>query len=270
MNNLLPHITLDTGNSPQHSIIWLHGLGADGEDFVPIAQEMNLPMAVRYIFPHAPKQPVTINGGAIMRAWYDIAATDIGRQQDEAGIRSAQSAIEKLIAQERQRGIAAENIYLAGFSQGGVIALHTGLHHASRLGGVIVLSAYLPLMDSNFISKVKQGGDERATQTVHSSAVRARRAVPVREEANAVSPMKWNWNDTLPHATSMAAASTPIFMAHGLSDPVILYALGKTSAKKLSELGFQLEWHEYDMAHSVCIEEVRDIESWLICRMGEG
>ncbi len=222
INNLLPHITLDTGISPQHSIIWLHGLGADGEDFVPVAQEMNLPVAVRYIFPHAPKQPVTINGGAIMRAWYDIAATDIGRQQDEAGIRSSQSAIEKLIAQEKQRGIAAENIYLAGFSQGGVIALHTGLHHASRLGGVIVLSAYLPL------------------------------------------------TDTLPHATSMAAASTPIFMAHGLGDPVILYALGKTSAKKLNELGFQLEWHEYDMAHSVCIEEVRDIESWLICRMGEG
>ena len=147
-NNILPHITLDTGNFPQHSIIWLHGLGADGEDFVPIAQEMNLPVAVRYIFPHAPEQPVTINGGAIMRAWYDIAATDpstglrtgIGMQQDEAGIRSAQSAIEKLIAQEKQRGIAVENIYLAGFSQGGVIALHTGLRHASRLGGVIVLS----------------------------------------------------------------------------------------------------------------------------------
>ncbi len=264
MNNILPHITLDTGNSPQHSIIWLHGLGADGEDFVPVAQEMNLPVAVRYIFPHAPKQPVTINGGAIMRAWYDIVATDIGRQQDEAGIRSSQSAIEKLIAQEKQRGIAAENIYLAGFSQGGVIALHTGLHHASRLGGVIVLSAYLPLTDSNSISKVKQGGDERVTQTVHSARPGGS------EEANAVSPTKWNWNDTLLHATSMAAASTPIFMAHGLGDPVILYALGKTSAKKLSELGFQLEWHEYDMAHSVCIEEVRDIESWLICRMGGG
>ncbi len=264
MNNILPHITLDTGNSPQHSIIWLHGLGADGEDFVPVAQEMNLPVAVRYIFPHAPKQPVTINGGAIMRAWYDIAATDIGRQPDEAGIRSAQSAIERLITQEKQRGIAAENIYLAGFSQGGVIALHTGLHHASHLGGVIVLSAYLPLTNSNFISKVKQGGDEQATKTVHLAQLGAS------EEANAVSPMKLNWNDTLPHATSMAAASTPIFMAHGLSDPVILYALGKTSAKKLNELGFQLEWHEYDMAHSVCTEEVRDIEAWLICRMGGG
>ena len=261
MNSVLPHIILDTGNSPQHSIIWLHGLGADGEDFVPIAQEMNLPVAVRYIFPHAPKQPVTINGGAIMRAWYDIAATDVGRQQDEAGIRSAQSAIEKLIAQEKQRGIAAENIYLAGFSQGGVIALHTGLRHASRLGGVIALSAYLPLTDSNSNLKVIQGGDERTTKTVHSVRLGAS------EEANAVAPINWNWNDALPHATSMAAASTPIFMAHGLSDPVILYALGKTSAKKLSELGFQLEWHEYDMAHSVCMEEVRDIEAWLTNHM---
>ena len=277
MNSVLPHIILDTGNSPQHSIIWLHGLGADGEDFVPIAQEMNLPVAVRYIFPHAPKQPVTINGGAIMRAWYDIAATDVGRQQDEAGIRSAQSAIEKLIAQEKQRGIAAENIYLAGFSQGGVIALHTGLRHASRLGGVIALSAYLPLTDSNSNLKVIQGGDERTTKTVHSVRLGASDLLagscPLRSdsvvggEANAVAPINWNWNDALPHATSMAAASTPIFMAHGLSDPVILYALGKTSAKKLSELGFQLEWHEYDMAHSVCMEEVRDIEAWLTNHM---
>lgn len=142
---ILPHITLETGPSPQYSIIWLHGLGADGEDFVPVAGQMELPVAVRYIFPHAPMQPVTINGGYVMRAWYDIIATNIGAQQDEAGIRDAQSEIEKLIAQERQRGIAAENIFLAGFSQGGAIALHTGLRHAARLGGIVALSTYLPL-----------------------------------------------------------------------------------------------------------------------------
>lgn len=145
LDDLLPHITLEIGPSPQHSIIWLHGLGADGEDFVPVAEQMQLPVAVRYIFPHAPEQPVTINGGYVMRAWYDIIATNIGAQQDEAGIRNAQAEIEKLIAQERQRGIAAQNIYLAGFSQGGAIALHTGLRHTERLGGIIALSTYLPL-----------------------------------------------------------------------------------------------------------------------------
>ena len=145
MTELLPHITLEIGDSPLHSIIWLHGLGADGEDFVPVAEQMQLPVSVRYLFPHAPMQPVTINGGYVMRAWYDIIATNIGAQQDEAGIRDAQAEIEKLIAQEKQRGIAAKNIYLAGFSQGGAIALHTGLRHAERLGGIVALSTYLPL-----------------------------------------------------------------------------------------------------------------------------
>ena len=119
MNSVLPNITVESGKSPQHSIIWLHGLGADGGDFVPVAEEMSLPVAVRYIFPHAPKQPVTINGGFVMRAWYDIAAAEIHAQQDAAGIRASQAEIEKLIVQEKQRGIAAENIFLAGFSQGG-------------------------------------------------------------------------------------------------------------------------------------------------------
>ncbi len=221
MNNVLPHITLETGNSPQHSIIWLHGLGADGEDFVPIAEEMNLPVAVRYIFPHAPMQPVTINGGFVMRAWYDIVASDIDARQDAAGIRASQAYLEKLIAQEKRRGIAAENIYLAGFSQGGVIALQTGLHHAERLGGILALSTYLPLAE------------------------------------------------TFADGASVCAKDTPIFMAHGRSDPVISYALGKISAEKLSGLGYPLEWHEYAMAHSVCMEEVRDIALWLTRRLNK-
>ena len=215
MNKILPHIKLETGKSPRHSIIWLHGLGADGEDFVPLAEEMKLPVAVRYLFPHAPQQPVTINGGVVMRAWYDIAVTDIGRQPDSAGIRAAQAAIELLIAQERQSGIAAENIYLAGFSQGGAIALHTGLRHAARLGGIIALSTYLPLAE------------------------------------------------TLVDEASATARDLPIFMAHGRNDPVLPYALGLASAEKLKELGCMLEWHEYLMPHTVCMEEVRDIETWL-------
>ncbi len=155
MSDILQHITLESGKQPRHSIIWLHGLGADGEDFVPIADELNLPVAVRYIFPHAPKRPVTINGGFVMRAWYDIAAPAIDAQQDETGIRASQAAVEALIAQEIARGIQPGNIFLAGFSQGGAVVLHTALRHASTLGGVVALSCYVPLAD-NVASEFKK------------------------------------------------------------------------------------------------------------------
>lgn len=141
-------ITLESGKNPKHSIIWLHGLGADGQDFVPVADELNLPHPVRYVFPHAPMRPVTINGGFVMRAWYDITSQDIGAQQDEAGIRASQLPIEALIAQEVARGIAPGNIFLAGFSQGGAIALHTALRQDVPLGGVLALSTYLPLAET--------------------------------------------------------------------------------------------------------------------------
>lgn len=144
----LENITIESGKNPRHSIIWLHGLGADGHDFEPVAGEIRLPCAMRYIFPHAPMRPVTINGGFVMRAWYDIAGMDIGAQQDAAGIRASQAAIEALIAREVARGIAPGNIFLAGFSQGGAIALHTALRQNEPLGGVLALSAYLPLADS--------------------------------------------------------------------------------------------------------------------------
>jgi phospholipase/carboxylesterase len=128
----------------------MHGLGADGWDFVPIVRELPLPddLALRFIFPHAPVQPVTINNGMEMRAWYDIAMNDISRLPDEGGIRESQAAVERLIARERDRGIEGSRIVLAGFSQGGAIALQTGLRHASRLGGIVALSTYLPLEDS--------------------------------------------------------------------------------------------------------------------------
>lgn len=140
-----PPIILQTGKNPQHSIIWLHGLGADGQDFVPIADELELPVAVRYIFPHAPMRPVTINGGFVMRAWYDIASQSMDAQQDAAGIRASHSLVEEIIAREVAQGIAPHNIFLAGFSQGGAIALHTALRQAVPLGGVLALSTYLPL-----------------------------------------------------------------------------------------------------------------------------
>lgn len=223
MTSTLPHITLDTGSNPQHSIIWLHGLGADGEDFVPIAEEMQLPVAVRYIFPHAPMRPVTINGGYVMRAWYDILtsaasadiAASIGRNEDAEGIRESQVEIEKLIAVERQRGVPARNIYLAGFSQGGAVVLHTGLRHKETLGGMLALSTYLPL------------------------------------------------KQTLAADAAAVAKSVPIFMAHGQFDPVVPFAFGRASADVLLEQGYALEWHSYAMPHSVCPEEISDIEQWL-------
>lgn len=215
MTAILPHITLDSGKNPQHSIIWLHGLGADGQDFVPIAGELSLPVAIRYIFPHAPQRPVTINGGFVMRAWYDIAGSTINAQQDEAGIRASQAAVEALIAQEVARGIAPGNIFLAGFSQGGAIVLHTALRQATPLGGVLALSTYLPLAE------------------------------------------------TIPLEALAITQHTPIFIGHGRNDTVVPYALGATSRDILLESGYAVTWHEYNMPHSVCDAELRDIEAWL-------
>ena len=148
--DILPHVELATGPEPAGTVIWLHGLGADGWDFVPIVRELPLPetLALRFVFPHAPERPVTINNGFVMRAWYDIAMNDIARLPDERGIRESQAAVERLIARERDRGIESARIVLAGFSQGGAIALQAGLRHADRLGGIAALSTYLALEES--------------------------------------------------------------------------------------------------------------------------
>ena len=153
MNQLLDAIEIETAPIPTTSIIWMHGLGADGNDFAPIVPELELDglAAIRFIFPHAPMQPVTINNGYVMRAWYDVSCGDLegrSRQADEKGVRASQAAISKLIARENQRGIASRNIVVAGFSQGGAIALQTGLRHPERLTGVMALSTYLPLAAS--------------------------------------------------------------------------------------------------------------------------
>lgn len=144
---MLECIELETAPNPTASVIWLHGLGADGNDFAPIVPELELPeRAIRFVFPHAPTQPVTINGGMVMRAWYDISDNAI-RREDEGGVRASQAELEKLIARERTRGVEARNIVLAGFSQGGAVVLHTGLRHAERLAGIMALSTYVPLAD---------------------------------------------------------------------------------------------------------------------------
>jgi len=143
----LPCIEQETGPNPNAAVIWLHGLGADGNDFVPIVGEMRLPasLPIRFVFPHAPVRPVTLNNGFRMRAWYDLSAGDITNRADVAGVRESQAHVEALIAREKARGIEARRIVVAGFSQGGVIALHTGVRHAERLAGIIALSTYVVL-----------------------------------------------------------------------------------------------------------------------------
>jgi phospholipase/carboxylesterase len=143
----LETIQIDTAPNPSVSVIWLHGLGADGNDFVPIVNELDLSgcPGIRFIFPHAPTMPVTINGGYVMRAWYDILGTELVRHEDEGGLRNSQKLIEQLIADEKARGIPAERIFLAGFSQGCAMTLQTGLRHPEKLAGLLCLSGYLPL-----------------------------------------------------------------------------------------------------------------------------
>ena len=142
---------VETGPAPERCVIWLHGLGADGFDFVPLVPELHLPAAppVRFVFPHAPHQPVTVNGGYVMRAWYDIVAPDLRARQDAEGIKRSQQALIALIQEQIDQGIAAKHIVLAGFSQGGAVALYTALRYAEPLAGVLALSTYLPLADTS-------------------------------------------------------------------------------------------------------------------------
>jgi phospholipase/carboxylesterase len=214
---VLPTIELETARPATASVIWLHGLGADGHDFEPIVPELDLPdaLAVRFVFPHAPMQPVTINGGAVMRAWYDVYALEGQRREDATGVRTSQTLVEELIASEKKRGIAASRIVLAGFSQGGAIALHTGLRHAERLAGIMALSTYLPL------------------------------ASMLAAEADA------------------ANRATPIFMAHGLDDPLIPVERAMMARRQLEAAGYAVEWHDYPMEHAVCATEIADISAWL-------
>src|SRR5437763_740624 len=146
---MLETIDIETAPEPKTSIIVLHGLGADGNDFVPFAQELDLRAVgpVRWVFPHAPVMAVTINGGMRMRAWYDIAAGDLRQRQDEKGLRASQALVEEIIAREKERGVAANRIVLAGFSQGCAMALLAGLRHKERLAGIVGMSGYLPLAE---------------------------------------------------------------------------------------------------------------------------
>lgn len=218
MNYKAPIELVSNQNDPNikvnASVIWLHGLGADGHDFEPIVQKLSIPN-VRFILPHAPEMAVTRNSGYIMPAWYDLYGVTGGSKEDEAGIRISQNYVDTLIQKELDRGVAAERIVIAGFSQGGAIALHTGLRYVKKLAGIMALSTYLPL-------KAKLSAE--------------------------VSPTN---------------AAIPIFMAHGVHDDVITLETCKISLQTLRDNHYQVSWHEYNMAHSVCIEEISDIRGFL-------
>jgi phospholipase/carboxylesterase len=213
----LETIELQTGDAPVASIIVLHGLGADGNDFVPIAQELDLSAIgpVRFVFPHAPVRPVTINGGHRMRAWYDVLAPDLVRREDEAGLRAALAQVQALLDREATRGIAPARTVLMGFSQGCAMTLLAGLRAPRRLAGLAGLSGYLPLAATTAAER------------------------------------------------SPANRDVPIFLAHGRIDPVVAFERGSASRDALLALGYAVEWHEYPMQHSVCAQEIADLNRWL-------
>lgn len=167
---ILPAHEITLGDHPTASIIWMHGLGADGYDFAPIVKELQLPdsLSVRFVFPHAPRQPITINNGFLMPAWYDVVSFERGEEEDEAGIRESQAAIEALIRQENGRGVPTQRIVLAGFSQGGAIALQTALRHPEPLAGLMALSTYLPLQGS-FAAEASEANRQLPVFMAHGS-----------------------------------------------------------------------------------------------------
>ena len=146
MSELLPTVEVETGTAPTASVIWLHGLGADGHDFEPIVPELKLPaeLPLRFIFPHAPVRPVTLNGGMPMRAWFDIVKIGVNQPRDLQGMQASRDAVEELIVRENGRGVPTARIVLAGFSQGGAVALFSGLQHRDKLAGIMALSTWLP------------------------------------------------------------------------------------------------------------------------------
>jgi phospholipase/carboxylesterase len=207
----------------QSAVIWLHGLGADGHDFEPIVPSLEIDpgLGVRFVFPHAPRRPVTINMGMVMPAWYDVVALDLRRDQDVDGIADSASHVRALIARENERGIPTERIVLAGFSQGGAIALYVGLRHPEAFAGILALSCYMIL------------GDNLASEA---------------DEAN---------------------RATKIFQGHGEWDPMVPPARGGAAREQLRELGHEVEWKTYPMAHEVHPHEIRDVGAWLRERLSD-
>ena len=217
MSTDLDYLDGATGPDPRACIVVLHGLGADGQDFVPIAEQLDLAAVgpVRYVFPHAPVRPVTINGGYRMRAWYDVLGTEIERREDEAGLRASLASVTALLDDVVADGIPAERIVLMGFSQGCAMTLLAGLRYPQRLAGLAGQSGYLPLC---------------ATTAAERSPANAR---------------------------------TPVFLAHGTRDPVVVFQRGARSRDELQALGQPVEWHEYPIEHTVSAPEIVDLNAFL-------
>ena len=217
--SLLPAIEMATHAEPDAAVIWLHGLGADGNDFAPIVPELQLPqeLKVRFIFPHAPQIPVTVNGGYVMPAWFDILEMDINRKVDTEQLTASAEKIRQFVDQEVERGIASNRIILAGFSQGGAVAYHLSLTHPDPLGGLLAMSTYF------------------ATSEVIEM--------------------------------HPANKDLVIQIQHGTYDPVVPETLGIQAAEKLRSLGYQLQYQNYPMDHSVCPQQIGHISEWFQQRL---
>ena len=220
-NSPIESIEIQTGIDPKYTVIWLHGLGADGNDFAPVVPQLGLDTesSVRFIFPHAPMRPITVNGGMVMRGWYDITDLPVSERlnssEDLEGLIESQHMVEELIKQENRRGVVTKNIVLAGFSQGGAVALYSGLRLPLSLSGIIALSTYLP--DAS----------------------------------------------TLVSERCLENANTPIFYGHGSADPLIPLSSALSSRDLLKQLGYHIEWHTYQMPHSVHPLEIQHIGKFL-------
>jgi phospholipase/carboxylesterase len=213
----LETIELHPAGDAVASVIILHGLGADGTDFLPMCDQLDLAAIgpVRYLLPRAPVRPVTINGGHRMRAWYDVLGAQLDKREDETGLRATMHQVQQLIDREVARGVPARRIVLGGFSQGCAMTLLAGLRYPQRLAGLLGMSGYLPLAASTAADR---------------------------------------------HA---ANADVPVFLAHGQRDGVIGLDRAVASRDALAKLGYRVDWHEYPMEHSVCMEEVEAINAWL-------
>jgi len=217
----LKPLEIETGAAPVFSIIWLHGLGADCRDFQDLPKMLNLPsgLPIRFILPNAPERPITLNGGMVMRGWYDLTGMEVVKQEDAAGLAEAADIVESLVNKEVERGVPRSRILVGGFSQGGAVALHYAFRCHEPLAGIVGLSTYLPL-SGEFAS-----------------------------------------------AMSKEAIRTPVFLAHGLFDPVLVLALGESSRQVLQDSGCDVSWYTYPMPHTVTPEEVRDLSAWLSSRI---
>jgi len=221
---------------PKHranaAIIWLHGLGASGSDFIPITKQIGLPEAhdIRFLFPNAPARPITVNHQMVMPGWYDIFGLDLTAKEDIAGIQHSTKILNNLIQQEINNGILSSNILLAGFSQGAAMALHTGLCYPQKLGGIIALSGYMPLILGEMGKSI------------------------VVQQRGQINPY-----DNHHKILNPANANIPIFMAHGLFDTVVPFHVGKNSYEYLTHLTYNVQWQTYPMLHTLCLEEIHDI-----------